>query len=73
MTGDSPSLCGSQSCTDGQQLRKHPIVTTWVFDDLCCRGSATHPTAMLALTGLSRDLWNTTVVLGLDSVLDIKA
>lgn len=27
-TGDCPSLCGSQSCTNWQQLRLHPIATT---------------------------------------------
>lgn len=49
MTGECASLCGSQSCTNWQQRRQHPIATTWVSGDLCCPvgGSATHPAASL--------------------------
>lgn len=65
MTGECASLCGSQSCTNWQQRRQHPIATTWVSGDLCWPVVGVRPIPLLALTGPSRDLWNTTVACAL--------
>lgn len=47
MTGDCPSLCGSQSCTNWQQVSAasdcNHLGAIGVFDDLLCDGATTRP------------------------------
>lgn len=72
MPGDCPSLCGSQSCTNWQQLRQHPIVTTWVFDDLS-RWECDPSYRYASLEWPFQRPLEYHSSLCLDSVLDIKA